>query len=82
MAENGNRNGNGRGNGNDTRARLLDLLLEKVAADTYPSNTMMDLVEELLEPDDVPAYAAVLMQKISEENYPSVSMMRRLADLT
>lgn len=68
--------------GMDTRARLLDLLLEKVAEDAYPSSTMMDLIEELLQPDDVDAYAAVLMDKVSEDTYPSVSLMRRLVALS
>jgi len=69
-------------NGADSRARLLDLLLEKVAEDLYPSSTMMDYIEELLLPDDVDAYAAVLMDKIREDAYPSVSMMHRLVSLT
>jgi len=67
--------------GTDVRARLLDMLLEKVAQDRYASTTMMNLIEELLLPDEVPVYAAVLLQKMREENYPSVPMMRRLADL-
>jgi hypothetical protein len=66
----------------DVRARLLDLLLEKVAEDTYPSNTMLDLIEELLHPRDVPAYAAVLMHKVRRDTYPSVSMLQRLVELT
>lgn len=66
----------------DTRARLLDLLLEKVAEDLYPSVTMMDLIEELLEPGDVDAYAAILMEKVREDAYPSIPMMRRLVALT
>lgn len=69
-------------NGTDTRAQLLDLLLEKVAEDVYPSTTMMNLIEELLLPDDVPAYAAVLMDKIRDDAYPSVPMMQRLVALT
>ena len=32
------------------RAVLLDALFEKVREDTYPSNTMLDLIEELLTP--------------------------------
>jgi hypothetical protein len=64
-----------------TRAALLDLLLSKVKDDTYPSATTMDLIEELLSPEELPAYAAVLMEKISRENYPSASMMKRLVDL-
>jgi hypothetical protein len=68
-------------NDTDTRARLIDLLLEKIAEDPFPSGVMMDLIEELLPPDDVAAYAAVLMEKIREENFPSVPMMRRLLRL-
>ncbi len=65
----------------DTRARIVDLLIDKVAEDPFPSIPMMALLEELLEPDEVPAYAAVLMHKISETTYPSVSMLARLASL-
>lgn len=65
----------------DPRALLVDLLLEKVAADVYPSNTMMDYLEELLLPDEIPAYAAVLLQKLRDDQYPSVSMLRRLVGL-
>ena len=67
--------------GTDSRARLVDVLLKKIAEDPFPSITMMDLIEELLLPDEVPAYAAVLMDKINDERFPSVSMMRRVADL-
>jgi hypothetical protein len=67
--------------GTDSRARLVDMLLEKVAEDVYPSGTMMDLIEELLQPDEVPAYAAVLIQKMRDDAYPSITMMRRVAAL-
>ena len=43
---------------------------------------MMNLVEELLAPDDVPAYAAVLMDKVKSERFPSLSMIRRVMALT
>ncbi|MEW1952759.1 hypothetical protein [Terrabacter sp. NPDC080008] len=65
----------------DPRAMLVDLLLRKVAADQYPSNTMMDYLEELLLPDEVPAYVAVLVQKMRDEQFPSISMLRRLMNL-
>jgi hypothetical protein len=69
------------GGHNDSRRRFLDLLLERVAEDMYPSGTMMDFIEELLRPDEVPAYAAVLMQKIQDDAYPSIDMMRRVMAL-
>ncbi len=65
----------------DSRAILVDLLLRKVAADPYPSGTMMDYLEELLRPDEVPAYVAVLAQKVRDDQFPSIPMLRRLVDL-
>ncbi|MFL6044420.1 MAG: hypothetical protein ACJ72M_04810 [Propionibacteriaceae bacterium] len=66
------------GEGVDVRGEVVDLLLEKIASDRNPSVTMMNMVEELLAPDDVPAYAAVLLDKVKTEKYPSYSMLRRL----
>lgn len=59
------------------RNKLLDLMLEKIDEDHYPSTTMMDLAEELLRPEDVERYTDVLMSKISSENYPSLDLVRR-----
>jgi hypothetical protein len=87
MANNDTRGGNGGNGGNDgggvdPRAMLVDLLLQKIGEDPYPSETMMNLVEQLLLPDDLPAYAAVLMDKVRGDAFPSVSMMKRLVGLT
>jgi hypothetical protein len=57
------------------------LLLEKIASDRNPSVTMMNMVEELLAPEDVPAYVGVLMDKVKTERYPSLAMLRRLLAL-
>ena len=69
------------GKGVDVRGEVVDLLLEKIASDRNPSVTMMNLVEELLAPDDVPAYVGVLMDKVKTDRYPSYSMIRRLLAL-
>jgi hypothetical protein len=59
------------------------LLLEKIASDRNPSVTMMNLVEELLTPDDLPAYVGVLLDKVQTGGrYPSYSMLRRILALT
>jgi hypothetical protein len=65
----------------DTSHELFELLLDKVAKDPYPSSTMMDLIEELLTPEDVPVYAAVLMDKIRKDQFPSLDLMTRVRDL-
>ena len=66
----------------DVRAEVVNLLVEKIASDRNPSITMMNLVEELLTPDDVPAYVAVLMDKVKIDRYPSLSMIHRLLAFT
>jgi hypothetical protein len=70
------------GKGVDVRREVVNLLIQKIASDRHPSVPMMNLVEELLAPDDVPAYAGVLMDKVKTERYPSYSMIRRLMGLT
>ena len=70
------------GKGVDVRGEVVNLLLQKIASDRNPSVTMMNLVEELLAPDDVPAYAGILLDKVKTERYPSLSMIRRLLVLT
>jgi hypothetical protein len=69
-------------NGFDPRSEVLNVLLEKVAADTYPSETMLDLIEQLAQPDEIPAYAAILVDKVRADTYPSISMLKRLVELS
>jgi hypothetical protein len=68
--------------GIDLRSEVVNLLVEKIASDLYPSVTMMNLVEEMLTPDDIPAYVGVLIAKMETETYPSISMIRRVMALT
>lgn len=65
----------------DTRRELIQLLLDKVANDPYPSTTMMDMIEELLTPQEVESYAEILMDKIRADQFPSVSLMSRVQGL-
>ena len=63
------------------RRQLLELLLTKVEQDTYPSSTMLDLIEELLTDQEIPAYVLLLQDKIRQDRFPSISLMKRLKDL-
>jgi hypothetical protein len=65
----------------DAREMLLDVLLDKVADDRFPSISMLDLIESLLRPDEVQIYVRVLLRKVRRENYPSIPMLRRIAAL-
>ena len=42
----------------------------------------MDMIEELLGPDELASYAQVLMEKIRADRFPSVSLMARVQGLT
>lgn len=58
--------------------RILGILLDKVRQDMYPSVTMLDMIEQTLDPDDVADYTEILMEKVESENYPSLDHLRRL----
>jgi hypothetical protein len=62
----------------DLRVEILEMLLRKVASDRFPSYTMLDMIEELLTPEDVPVYAETLLEKMREDTYPSIPLIARL----
>ena len=63
------------------RVRLLRTLLDKVAEENYPSATMMDTIEEIMLPQELPVYAELLMRHVEEDTYPSIDMINRLRNL-
>ena len=65
----------------DARAELVRTLLEKVIDERFPSGTMMDTIEELLTPEEVPGYVVALQDKIRDETYPSIPLINRLRAL-
>jgi hypothetical protein len=65
----------------DARRELLDILLNRVHRDRYPSNTMMDIVEQLMGPEERSVYQQVLMEKIRNDPHPSLPMIRRVLTL-
>lgn len=66
----------------DTRTQLFRLLLDKVAQDQYPSSTMLDMIEKIVTPEELPEYTEMLMAKIEGEQYPSYDLIQRLNVLT
>lgn len=60
------------------RGEMVDMLLERIATERNPSVSMMDLVEQLLTPDEVPAYVWILWDKVKNERFPNLNLMRRL----
>jgi hypothetical protein len=65
----------------DIRDAVLDMLLEKVDNDRYPSTTMLDDIERILTPWRREDYADVLMAKVRADRFPSHDMVERLLRL-
>lgn len=63
------------------RAELVKTLLQKVKDDPYPSSTMLDLLEELITPDETPAYVMFLQDRLRADRFPSIPMLQRLTAL-
>lgn len=63
------------------RQSVLDLLLDKVRDDQYPSATHLDMIEMLLTSEDLDTYREVLFEKVANETYPSTSILNRLVAL-
>ena len=63
------------------RVELLRVLMDKVAEENYPSATMMDTIEELMIPQELPVYAQLLVDHIERSRFPSIDMIQRLRDL-
>jgi hypothetical protein len=64
------------------RDAVLDLLLEKVENDRYPSPSMLDDIERILTPWRRDDYAEVLLAKVREDRFPSHAMVERLLRLS
>ncbi len=60
---------------------VLQVLLEKIEDDPYPSVTMMNMVEQMLRPEDVASYAEILIDKIRGDRFPSIDLLRRVVAL-
>ena len=58
----------------------VDVLMDKIREDQYPSTTHMSMVEQALEsmPELVPDYMDALLEKVSGERFPSVEMLKRI----
>ena len=59
--------------------RYYGLVLEKVAADRYPSGELMDRLEAAVASrEQLEEYLDVLLEKIEDDHYPSKQMLDRV----
>jgi hypothetical protein len=57
---------------------LVNVLLEKVRDDRYPSSTQLSLIEEIIPREMIPDYLEVLLDKAVRDPFPSIPMLQRI----
>ena len=65
----------------EARAWYVNVLLDKVRQDTYPSTTQMSMIEQALatSPQLIPDYLDALLDKVADDRFPSISLLERIA---
>jgi len=66
----------------DVREEILRMLMGRVAEDQYPSATMLDMIEEMLTPAELPLYVEALLNRVRSDRFPSIPMLNRIKNLT
>lgn len=62
-----------------TQQRYIDVLMERVRQDRYPSHQLLDRIEAaLFTSDQVAEYCELLLEKIDESWYPSGQLLNRM----
>jgi hypothetical protein len=62
----------------EARGWFVQMLLDKVRTDPYPSFTQLELIEQSIPNAMIPDYMEVLMDKVAHDTYPSLAMLARL----
>jgi hypothetical protein len=61
------------------RERYVQLLLDHVREDPFPSREHMDLIEATVRnPEQLVEYMEALMEKVEGTRFPSLQMLRRI----
>jgi hypothetical protein len=62
----------------EAQGLFVQLLLDKVRQDPFPSWTHMQLIEESIPRALIPDYLEVLYDKVGRDTFPSIPMLRRI----
>lgn len=61
---------------------VYEALLDKIRQDRFPSPSMMNLVEQGVDGQQLVDYAEALLEKVRNDRFPSIDMVQRLINLT
>jgi hypothetical protein len=66
-------------NREEAQGRLVQMLMDKVREDPYPSSTQMELIEASIPDEMLGDYVELLVEKAAEDEFPSIPMLRRIS---
>jgi hypothetical protein len=66
-------------NREEAQGRLVQMLMDKVREDPYPSATQMSLIEQAIPREMLGDYVELLVEKAAQEDFPSIPMLRRIS---
>jgi hypothetical protein len=66
-------------NREEAQARLVQMLMDKVRSDPYPSATQLSLIEESIPRSMLGDYVELLVEKVAQDDFPSIPMLRRIS---
>jgi hypothetical protein len=58
---------------------MVQMLMEKIRDDRYPSATQMAIVEESIPREMIPDYLEILIDKVAQDTVPSIPLLRRIS---
>ena len=65
------------------RERYVQILLDRIRDEPYPSLAQMDLLEAAVSsPQQLAEYLEALMEKVESTRFPSLTLMRRIQRIT
>ena len=65
----------------EARARYVDMLMDHVRRDQFPSGDHLDRIEAALTPSNAGDYLEMLLARISRERFPSPTMLARIENV-
>jgi hypothetical protein len=66
-------------NRDEAQARVVQMLMDKVREDPYPSATQLSIIEGLLSPELAGDYVELLCEKAARDEFPSIPMLKRIS---
>jgi hypothetical protein len=58
---------------------MVEMLMEKIRNDRYPSATHMAIIEEAIPREMIPDYLEILIEKAADDKIPSIPLLQRIS---